>query len=285
LPTLKDIRNRIKSVKDVEQITKAMKMVAAARLRKTESRLMFARNGLNHLEQILAGIFSLYPEMKTSLMEERPVKKTGVLILTGDRGLCGGFNSNVVRKFLRTVEPEGKEKFGIFGIGKKGNVQLKRSGLSMLMEKNDLFTDLSFQKAAALFQSILGFYQNREIDNVKAVFTRFKSRGEETIPVVELLPFRASLLKKTQTKKDYLFEPDKELVLDSILVYYLQMKVYTMLLESETAEFFARMTAMDAASNNATELIRTLRLDFNRARQAAITKELIDIVGTAEALK
>ncbi|MBN2143906.1 MAG: ATP synthase F1 subunit gamma [Candidatus Aureabacteria bacterium] len=286
MPTLKDIRNRIKSVLDVEQITKAMKMVAAAKLLKAESSLQFAQEVLTQLEEILAGILCCHPELKVPLMNERPVERCGFMIMTGDRGLCGGFNSNVVRKFLKAAESAGKEKTTIFGIGKKGNVQLKRVHLPMLLEKNNFYTGLSFTKAAELLGLILEFYHQGRVDEVKVIHTRYKPREGETIPVIKLLPFDPSVLRhQGAAARDYLFEPEKEAVLEKLLLYYLQMKVYAMLLESQTSEFFARMTAMDLASNNATELIRTLRLDFNRARQSAITRELIDIVGTAEALK
>lgn len=279
---IKEIKSRIKSVRDVQQITRAMKMVAAARLRKIESRFNGMKSYLESQESLISFITARNAWARPKLMRSREIKRSGILVFSADKGLCGAFNNNVIKKTLGEIRTRG-EKPLILGVGKKGNYILKREQFNLEMDITGIFGKIRFADALSISRELIRLYSEGEYDELCLVLNRFKPRGEPPVGVFPLLPL--TLPEVETDAPDYLYEPDTEAVIERLVPYYFSLRIYYFLLESEAAEFFARMTAMDAASDNATELISELTLEYNRARQAAITKEILDIVGGAEALK
>lgn len=279
---IKEIKNRIKSVKDVQQITKAMKMVSAARLRKIESRFNYASKYDARVENELSFIFNRNSWAKISLMREKEVSKTGFIVFSGDKGLCGGFNMNVFKKAISVTKNISHEDLSILGVGKKGNSLLRKQGFKLLMDVQGIFGKVRYKDAVSISKNIVDLFKKGEFNSLSIVLNRFKSK-DEPVQVIPLLPF--SVEEKEYEDLDYHYDQNVESLLEKYMSYCLSVKIYKYLLESEAAEFLARMTAMDSASNNAADLIENLSLEYNRARQAAITKEILDIVGGAEALK
>ncbi len=292
MSSLKDIKLRIKSVKDVKQITRAMKMVAASKLVKSEGKMLSTRSFVSRLEKINSFVVShkdVYTtkDLNIELLKGRPqVRKVGLLVLSGDRGLCGSFNSNVIKKACQKFEElGGTEKVTLLGIGKKANAFFRRKNFPLALDIAGIFGNLSFKESTSIMNQVISLFQSGAVDAVSVIYNRHKaSSGGDGGPIgiKRLLPLEAP---EIMDLTDYLYEPSPQEFLEKWTPYFLNIQLYSLLLESETAEFFARMVAMDSASNNATELIGNLTLEYNRARQAAITKELLDIVGGAEAIK
>ncbi len=285
MPSLKDIKFRIKSVKDVKQITRAMKMVAASKLIKSEGKMLSARNFVSRLEKIASFAAGRNRDLNIELLKGRPnVRKVGLLVLSGDRGLCGSFNANVIKKAYRKFEAlGGADKVTLLGIGKRGNAFFRRKHFPLALDVSGVFGKLSFKQSNAIMEQVIGLFQSGAVDEVHVIYNRHKAKDGDSVGFKQLLPLGHAA--STEDLVDYIYEPSPQEVLEKLIPYYLSLQFYLLLLESETAEFFARMVAMESASNNATKLIGNLTLDYNRARQAAITKELLDIVGGAEAIK
>ncbi len=279
---IKEIKNRIKSIKDVQQITKAMKMVAAAKLRKIEAKYEYAKMHLNEVENILAFILKRNSWVKHDLLRENDVPEKGLLVFSGDKGLCGGFNLNIVKKVLSEFSKTGKNQTKIFGVGKKANISLKKESLEFLMDMRGIFGKVKYSDALSISNEVMESFLSKKVGTVNIVLNRFKSQSEESVESVTLLPLE--IPDSEASEADFLYDCGVEATVASLLPHYFSLKIYKYLLESETAEFLARMTAMDAASENANDLIAKLTLEYNRARQATITKEILDIVGGAEAL-
>jgi F-type H+-transporting ATPase subunit gamma len=284
LSKIKEIKNRIKSVRDVQQITRAMKMVAAARLRKSESRLEGCRRYCSDVCSRVEFIVRKNRWADSFFLKPGRSGRTGILVLSGDKGLCGAFNHNVLRRALGEIRRRGEESVRVFGVGKKGNYLLRREGFELGMNVSGIFGKVDYPAVMPLASDLLSAFRSGEIRELWAVFNRYKPKGRDPVGVEPILPVPIPEGEPGE-EPDYDYEPGVEAVLERLLPYYFTLSVYSRIVESEAAEFLARMTAMDAASDNASELIGRLTLDYNRARQATITKEILDIVGGAEALK
>jgi F-type H+-transporting ATPase subunit gamma len=309
MANLIDIRRRIKSVKNTQQITKAMKMVAAAKLRRSQDRVIAARPYAATLEATLISVAGRVPPREDGsplhpLLATRPEKNVILLVVTGDKGLAGGFNTNVNRAvglFLREASARGIEKVRLVTIGRKGNDFWKRRPIEIHESHTGFFSKFGYADAAAIAKAMAARFVGGEVDAVYAIYNEFRSVMSQIVRTKRLLPIDlGGVGEKAAPSKpaaaagptegtgtgtvDYLYEPGPEVILDKLLPRHLEFQLYRLLLESNAAENGARMTAMDSASKNAGELIDSLTLTYNRARQARITKELIEIVSGAAAL-
>ncbi len=294
MANLKEVKNRIQSVISTQQITKAMKMVAAAKLRRAQDSIMQMRPYSNKLTAILQNVSSgVESEILSSYTEERPIEKVLIIAITSDRGLCGGFNSNVFKATTALIKEKYQQQFDagqvtILPIGKKAYEFFKKNGYSMVEGHQTLFTDLSFANARKAAEVAMDAYENKEFDAIELVYNEFKNvatqilRKEQFLPILE--SETASENVTVETTNDYIFEPSKEVILQELVPKSLKLQFYKAVLESNASEHGARMTAMDKATENAGDLLKELRLSYNRTRQAAITKEILEIVGGAEAL-
>ena len=296
MATLKTIRKRIRSVKNTQQITKAMKMVAAAKLRRAQDAILAARPFALKMEEVLIGLSQRIEMDSHPLLKRREVKKVEVIILTSDRGLCGGFNSNVLRRAQRFVIENGDkyESIEFRTLGRKANEFFKRRSLSVSKDYPGIFGALNFGVANDIGKEITHRYLSGEVDAVFIIYNEFASAISQKVTLSELLPITAppgagkampSSGPPGTEPVDYLYEPNRETVLTQLLPRYLANKVWRAILESVASEHGARMSAMDSATKNASEMIDKLSLVYNRTRQAGITKELMEIVSGAEALK
>jgi F-type H+-transporting ATPase subunit gamma len=293
MPSLKVIRTRIASVKSTQKITRAMKLVAAARLRRAQDAIIGARPYANALQEAVAEVALRAGAESHPLLDQRPVKKIALVVLSSDRGLAGGFNANLFRGVHRFVAeqnaaPEPPE-VSIYVVGKKGRDFFRRRKSSpVAREFAGAAGNVAEARAQEVALTILEVFQTAKVDAVYLIYNEFKSAIQQRVMVEPLLPLIAGKLAAGAAAAgqiDFLYEPDKAQLLDALLPMYVQSQVYRALLESIASEFGARMTAMDSATGNAKEVIARLTLQYNRARQAAITKELMEIVSGAEALK
>jgi F-type H+-transporting ATPase subunit gamma len=293
MASLRAIRSRIKSVKGTQKITKAMKMVAAAKLRRAQDNVVRARPYAELVEQMLARLATGEGENATHpLLARRPMRRVEVVVLTSDRGLAGGFNANVIRRLQRfLVDHAGKvERLGVSTIGRRGREFASKRGVTVRKDYAGYLGKLDYSKAKAIADDLIKLYQGEDLDAVFLLYNRFQSALVQKVTLTQLLPIQPAALAETMAPAGYapaefVFEPSREAVLESLLPKHLGMQVWRALLESEASEHGARMTAMDNATKNAKEMIAKLTLEYNRARQAAITKELMEIVSGAEAIK
>jgi F-type H+-transporting ATPase subunit gamma len=289
MPNVLDLRRRIRSIKNSQQITRAMKMVAAARLRRAQEHVVSARP---YADQMLAVLASAAARIERSeeplhpLLAERPVKKVLLVLITSDRGLAGPFNANLIRAaqyYLSGHRARGQEVFLIAG-GRKGRDFFRKRPVSMIGEYVKFFgRRLEFSHAQELAARIIELYTTEAVDAVDFIYNEFKSVMTQRVKVERHLPVKAIEPAKGEALIEYLYEQPPEEIFKALLPRYVETEVYRALLESQAAEFAARMTAMDAATNNAGELIETLTLNLNRVRQAAITTEIIEIVSGSTA--
>jgi len=283
---LKSIRKRIGSVKNTAKITKAMKMVAAARLRKAQTAIETLRPYAFKTRDIIAQLAARADFSDHPLLEQRPPKKVELLILTSDRGLCGAFNSNINRtaeRYIRINEP-GHETIELDIVGKKGVEYFKRREVSVNTVFKDILIDPNQEKASEIAEHAIRRFTEEGLDALYVVYNEFKSAMTQKVVVEQLLPIVPAPLDEGKYLPEYIYEPGKREILDAVIPGHVTVQVYRMLLESVASEMGARMSAMDSATKNAGELIGKLTLQYNRARQAAITRELIEIISGMEAL-
>lgn len=296
MATLRTIRTRIKSVRNTQKITKAMKMVAAAKLRRAQDAVVRARPYAHLIDEMLASVAAGTGgedgAHDNPLLARRAPKRVEVVLLTSDRGLCGGFNANIIRRGQRFIVEEGPkfDKLQFSTVGRRGRDFAKKRGIETRKDYVGVFGKLHYGHAKAIADDLIAAYQNDELDAVYLLYNEFKSAISQKISLVQLLPIVPKAPKTATGSKGplpapHLFEPERKAALEQLLPRHLAMQVWRALLESEASEHGARMTAMDSATKNASEMIARLTLDYNRARQAAITKELMEIVSGAEALK
>jgi F-type H+-transporting ATPase subunit gamma len=294
MASLRTIRTRIKSVRSTQKITKAMKLVDAAKLRGAQDAVLRARPYAQLLGELLASLARSRAEAGMAphpLMEERPMKRVEVVMLTSDRGLCGGFNSNIVRRAQRFVTEEGEkyEAMQFATIGRKGRDFSRKRGFVTRKDYVGFFTRLRFAQAREVADDLIAEFTSGRIDGAFLLYNQFKSAISQQITLTQLLPIASPPEGAKDVKgfitPEHLFEPDRRELLDQLIPRQLSTQIWRALLESKASEHGARMTAMDAATKNAGEMIGRLSLEYNRARQAAITKELMEIVSGAEALK
>jgi F-type H+-transporting ATPase subunit gamma len=291
MPNLIDIRRRIRSVKSTQQITKAMKMVAASKLRRSQERVIAARPYARTLAATLASVTGRIPPREDGpahpLLAQREERKVVLVVVTGDKGLCGAFNTNVNRAagaFLREKKAAGVE-VSLVTLGRKGADFWKRRTLPILEARPGLFQRFGYDTAAEIARSLATRFTGGEVDAVYAVYNEFRSVISQTVGVKRLLPIELGELEAGEGGTEYLFEPAPDVILGRLLPRHVEFQLFRVLLESNAAENAARMTAMESATKNAGEMIDSLTLTYNRARQAKITKELIEIVSGAEALR
>lgn len=290
MASLRDIRKRVRSVKSSEKITKAMKMVAAAKLKRAQDEVRRARPYADKMGQVvsrLAKRLEAQGEAPHPLLVNRPNKKrVEIIVLTSDRGLCGAFNSNIVRRSQRLLfdlKPK-HEEVRISTLGKKGFDAFKRDGVLVRTNYTGVLDKPSYAKAATIAEEICSSYVNDELDAVYLVYNEFKSAISQKVTVKQLLPIAPEAAAADSGSTDYLYEPDQAELLGALLPRHFATQLFQSFLESLASEYGARMTAMDNATRNAKEMIASLTLQYNRARQASITKELMEIIGGAEAL-
>ena len=294
---LKEVRNRIKSVQSTQQITKAMKMVSAAKLRRAQDSIIQMRPYAKKLQEVLSNIVSNSEGGGgMSLATERPVEKVLLIVITSDRGLCGAYNANLVKltKSLiaeKYADQKKKGKVTIWNIGKKGYEHFIKNNYKADATYKDIFLHLSFESVQQCAQAAMQAFVNREFDVVDIIYSEFKNAATQRFSAERFLPIpkvenlsAAGQKKGAATKSDFIFEPDKEKLIAELMPKILNTQLYKAVLDSNASEHGARMTAMDKASENANELLRSLKISYNRARQAAITTELTEIVSGAAAL-
>jgi len=295
---LKEVRGRIKSVKSTQQITKAMKMVSAAKLRRAQQAITQMRPYANKLNEMLTNILStLDGDATTTFGTERPVVNALVVIVTSNRGLAGAFNTNVIKKSIALIEEKyAKQRdngsLTVMCIGKKGNDFFRRNypNVKRIDEYVEVFSDLSFDNIALISQRIMDEFEGGNYDVVEAVYGRFKNAAMQFPEAVQFIPVvkeetEEEEKEKSKVKADYIFEPDKESLLKHLVPSILQTTFHKFLLDTHASEHGARMTAMDKATENAEDMLKELKISYNKARQEAITKELSEIVGGAAALE
>ena len=285
---LKEIKRRITSVKSTKQITKAMKMVAAAKFRKAQGRIVQLRPYAEKMYSVL-GSLARNVESVHPLMETRPISKVEVIVFSADRGLCGGFNTNIMKaavKLIRELQAEGKE-VSVSSVGKKSTDLFRRRRTTLRQAWGGFSGKVSYNNAQAIAADIIDNYIKGTFDEVRMVYTEFKSAGVQKVTVLTLLPIEAACLKEgAEDMADvFLFEPSEEAVFEHLLPKNIEIQVFRALLDSAASEEAARMAAMENAKKSADDMIKRLTLQFNKARQTSITTELMDIVGGVEALK
>ncbi|HET7101077.1 MAG TPA: ATP synthase F1 subunit gamma [Terriglobia bacterium] len=284
MATLRDIRRRIGSVKNTKQITRAMKVVAASRLRRSQERIFNARPYANQMLALLESLAARLEQQQHPLLARRPERKVLLVVVTADRGLCGAFNTNLLRTAQNYIREVGAEKVSLVAVGRKGRDFFRRHSVGITAEYVNIFRQLEFSHAKELANRIIDLYTSEEVDAVDLIYNEFKSMMVQNVKVERYLPVEPRVANKDEFQADYIYEQPPAEILNTLLPRYIEVEVFKDLLESQAAEYAARMTAMDAATNNADELIETLRLKLNRLRQAGITKDIIEVVSGAEAL-
>lgn len=285
MATMQDIRRRIRSVRNTQQITRAMKMVAGAKLRRAQRSLLAGRPYSDKMEEVLARLGAHVDTSLHPLLAQREVKRTGFVVITADRGLAGGFSASVIRASLQEMKKYDPSTVGLITVGSKGRDYFQRRNYDLMGDFVGLGDEPSFAEASLIANSLTELYLSELLDEVYLVYPQFVNVITQRQTVTRLLPLSAPEAKSGGPVSEYLFEPTPEAVLDELLPRYVATLVYRALLEAKTSEEGARMTAMEAATKNADEMISKLTLSFNRARQASITSEISEIVAGAEALK
>jgi len=287
---LKEVRNRIKSVQSTQQITKAMKMVSAAKLRRAQESIIQMRPYAQKLQEMLSNIVSnMESGASMKLAEERPVEKVLLIVITSDRGLAGAYNSNIVKLAKQTIAEKYATQFkkgnlAIWNIGKKGYESLSKAGYKTDAAYKDIFLQLSFEHVQGAAQAAMRAFETREFDAVEIIYSEFKNAATQRFVAEQFLPIPKVAKKAGSKKADFIFEPNKEQLLAELMPKILNTQLYKAVLDANASEHGARMTAMDKASDNANEILKQLKISYNRARQAAITTELTEIVSGAAAL-
>ncbi len=287
MANLKEIKRRIQSVKNTQQITKAMKLVAASKLRKAQQAILEARPYAIKMMEVLNHLAARCNSDLHPLLNVREGKRHLLLIITSDKGLCGGFNGAIIRKTAQYLQDNDENENSLIVAGKKGNDIFSNRPVTITEELVGWTKDFDHLKAQAIGEKLATMFSENKIDKVSMIYNEFKSVMQQEVIVEQLLPVVPEKLEqgKDSYSVDYIYEPDEESILNEMLKRYMTVEVYRAFLESSASEHGARMTAMDAASRNAGEMIDGLTLTYNKARQAYITKELIEIVNGAEALK
>lgn len=289
---LKEVRIRIESVKSTQQITKAMKMVSAAKLRRAQDTITQMRPYAQKLQEMLSNIVSSENELSISLAEPRSVNKVLLIVITSDRGLAGAYNTNIVKLTQSVIKEKYAEqknagKVDIWNIGKKGFETLTRERYKTNATYKDLLINLSFDTINEMATAAIEAYNNEEYDSIEIIYSRFKNAATQIFTSEQFLPIIKTTTPEEGKKKsiDFIFQPEKEKLITELMPKILNTQLYKAVLDANASEHGARMTAMDKASDNASDILRELKISYNRARQAAITTELTEIVSGAAALQ
>jgi F-type H+-transporting ATPase subunit gamma len=285
MPSVLDLRRRIRSVKNTQQITRAMKMVAAARLRRSQERVLNARPYSQQMRRFLSSLAARTEDRTHPLLVERPVRKTLLILVTADRGLAGAFNANLIRAAQRYLAEHRDVETVLLAAGRKGRDFFRKRLVKLVSEYASLFQRrVEFSQAQEIAERVIELYGEREVDAIDVIYTEFKSLLSANLALVRLLPFKPDQAPEGETLVDYIYEQPPEEIFARLLPRYVESEIFQALIESQASEYAAKMTAMDTATRNATDLISSLTLHLNRVRQAAITKEIIEIVSGASAL-
>ena len=283
MASLKDIRDRIKSVKSIQKVTSAMKMVAAAKVRKAQGKMEQARPYTSALEEVIHHILPDVNRDDLDLLNVREIKRKAYVIVSADRGLAGGFNSNIIKVSEKEVSEFGRENVDLFCIGKKARDYFKRRDYNIIESHIDFWSELNFDNAMMIGRSVIDHFTSGKVDEIHVIYNYFVNMAQQEIKSEVLLPL--SYEEDDFEEKDRLYEPSKEVLVSSLVPRHLNIQIWKYLLESYASEQAARMMAMENATTNAGDMIKSLTLEFNKARQAAITTEMLEIVSGAEALK
>jgi F-type H+-transporting ATPase subunit gamma len=282
---LKLIKRRIRSVKSTQQITRVMKMVAAAKLRKAQENIVRARPYALRLRQVIREVSQRVDREQHPLLAIKPHKEIGIVVVTGDRGLCGAFNTNILRRAQKLIDDNGHQSVFLFTVGRRGTEFFTRRNAPICHSMSGLFNVLEFSHAQELAAQIIHRYEHHEMDNVVVVYNEFKSAIQQNVVVEPLLPIVPDERDHDGPKSDMLYEPSELEILNAILPQFLEVQIWRIMLESFAAEMGARMTAMENATQNAQELIDSLTLTYNKVRQSSITREILEVVAGAESLR
>ena len=304
MATLREIKQRIKSIKSTQQITRAMKMVATAKLRRAQERMLAARPYSDKIKELVYRLASEIENPEMPLLQNRPVKRLHLVVVTADRGLCGAFNSHIIKRALGEFTSHKELEISLITVGRKAHDFFRKRDYSIADAHVNIFNDLQVSHADQISKFLIEEFISGNSDAVRVIYNEFKSVAQQRLVVEDLLPVQVAESEEVQRKEekreevqheevqrqeekrvDYLYEPSQELLLEALLPRYIKVQIWRALVESFAAEQAARMMAMENATENASELIESLTLAFNKARQAAITKEILEIVGGAEALK
>jgi len=281
--SLKDIRDRIKSVKSIQKVTSAMKMVAAAKVRKAQEKMEQARPYTYALEETINHILPDVSRGDLDLLNVREIRRKAYVVVSADRGLAGGFNSNIIKVAEKEIAEFGKENVDLFCIGKKARDHFKRRDYNIIESHIDFWSELNFDNAMMIGRSAIEHFTSGKVDEIHVIYNYFVNMAQQEIKSEVLLPL--SYHDEGFEEKDRLYEPSKEVLVSSLVPRHLNIQIWKYLLESYASEQAARMMAMENATTNAGDMIKSLTLEFNKARQAAITTEMLEIVSGAEALK
>tara|TARA_B100000212_G_scaffold113783_1_gene84804 strand:+ start:1029 stop:1889 length:861 start_codon:yes stop_codon:yes gene_type:complete len=284
MANLKEIRGRIKSIKSIQKVTSAMKMVAAAKLRTSQSNMEQCRPYSGKITSLLNDLMADCNSNDYDLMNKRDVNKTLYVVITSDRGMAGAFNTNILKKAQSDIDLDSKEKSVIIPIGKKSRDYFKNRNFNIFSEHIEFWGDLNFNHAIKIGDEIVNLFLSQKVDKVKIYYNEFKNLATQVIKNVDFLPLENIDTETKILATDRLYEPSKEQILKELIPKHINVQVWQYLLESYASEQAARMLAMENATDNAGEMIRELGLQYNKARQSAITTEIIEIVSGANAL-
>ena len=285
MANLKDIRDQIKSVKSIQKVTKAMKMVAAAKMRRAQDNMEKARPYASKLFEIINNLKSDIISLDLPLTETREVKRIAFAVITSDKGLAGSFNSSVLKKAQQEIDALDNIDVDVFCIGKKSSDFFKARNYNVILNESEFWNNLDFSTATTISKNITDHFLNKKVDQIRVIFNEFVNVATQKVIVKTLLPLEFEEDPDLLENTDLLYEPSKEEIIDHLTPKHVKVQVWRFLLESFASEQAARMVAMENATSNSEEMIKDLTLKFNKARQAAITTEMLEIVGGAEALK
>jgi len=293
--SLKEVRIRIESINSTQQITSAMKLVAASKLRRTQNAVQALAPFAGKLREILGNLTSSLENTDEAVYTKvRPVQRVLLLVVTSNRGLCGPFNGNVIKAARAYIDENYREinqkgQLDLFTIGKKATDFFRKNKFNVVNANNEIFDSLTFANTTAIAEGLMTAFATKKYDKIEIIYNHFKNAGQQVLTIDQYLPIipvaAAAEAKATTQKADYIFEPEKSVLIRELLPKVLKVQLYKTILDSYAAEHGARMTAMSQATENAKDILKQLRLSYNKARQAAITKELLEIVSGAEALR
>lgn len=283
MANLKNLSERIKSVTSIQQVTKAMKMVAAAKVKKAQDKMEISRPYARNTQELICRILPQISSTDISLVEKRNVNNIGMIIVTSDRGFAGSFNSSVIRLAEKEIEKIGKDKVQLFCLGKKASEYFSKRDYNVKETFFDFWKDMSYDTSSEISKTFISAFENQDIDEVRVIYNRFRTLASQDLIMEKVLPVDFSV-DYNITNYNYDYEPGQKEIVSTLIPKHINVQMWQQLLESYSSEEAARMIAMDNATENAKEIIKELKLEFNKARQAAITTEMLEIVGGAEAL-
>ena len=283
MANLKNLSERIKSVTSIQQVTKAMKMVAAAKVKKAQDKMEISRPYARNTQELICRILPQISSTDISLVEKRNVNNIGIIIVTSDRGFAGSFNSSVIRLAEKEIEKIGKDKVQLFCLGKKASEYFSKRDYNVKETFFDFWKDMSYDTSSEISKTFISAFENQDIDEVHVIYNRFRTLASQDLIMEKVLPVDFSV-DYNITNYNYDYEPGQKEIVSTLIPKHINVQMWQQLLESYSSEEAARMIAMDNATENAKEIIKELKLEFNKARQAAITTEMLEIVGGAEAL-